>query len=185
MPCSRSARPAVPAAPAAFHREDTLHGAFGVLLPHPQHLHQHVIRKAILGAAISLSSMSFHVTKSCVPLTRGCGEGLLYTLTPSPAARVQRGAFSQSVHGPASVRPGAKVEPRRRRRGCRPLGLLWTYVRHWDTDEQSSQLMLNQGQGFGLSLSGAACREGGMDGGGPGLRELVLRTPPSHRAASP
>lgn len=43
--------------------------------------------------------MSFHVTKSFVPLTSGCGEELL---TPSPAAPCRGGLISKC----------AKVEPR-------------------------------------------------------------------------
>lgn len=64
------------------------------------------------------------------------------------------------------------------------LRLLWICMVHWDTDEQSLQLMSNQGQSFSLSLSGYGERRGGGQQGS-GLQELALGTPPFHRAASP
>lgn len=65
--------------------------------PHPpQHLHQHVIRKAILGAAISLSSMSFHVTKSGA-LSQGLRGGAAVHTDAQPSSPPCRGGAYLSV----------------------------------------------------------------------------------------
>lgn len=88
MPCARSSRPAVPATPAASHREDTC------LAPPPPTFASTCDQESYSGCSHFLEFDVFPCYKAPCPSHRGFGEGQLSTLMPSPAARVQRGDFS-------------------------------------------------------------------------------------------